>query len=130
VPFAVTVAAIVGSDLLKGTIVGLAIGLLFVVRKQQQNAVMVTTQGDTTLVRFTKDMTFIQKARVKEVLRSIPSEGTVVIDRTRVDFVDDDIEELLADFEATAEERGIRLVEELSDRDRARRSALGSGGGH
>lgn len=130
VPFAVTVAAIVGSDLLKGTIVGLAIGLLFVVRRQQQNAVTVTTRGDTTLVSFSKDMSFLQKARVKDVLRSIPSEGTVIIDRARADFVDDDIEELLAEFEATAGERGIDLREELSDRQRARRSALAGGPGH
>ncbi|MFM7736961.1 MAG: SulP family inorganic anion transporter [Alphaproteobacteria bacterium] len=130
VPFAVTVAAILGSDLLKGTIVGLAIGLLFVVRRQQQNAVTVTSSGDTTLVRFSKDMTFLQKARVKDVLRSIPSEGTVIIDRSRVDFVDDDIEELLLDFEATAGERGIHLEEELSDKDRARRAAMASGSGH
>lgn len=130
VPFAVTVAAIVGSDLLKGTIVGLAIGLLFVVRRQQQNVVTVTTQGDTTLVRFSKDMTFLQKARVKDVLRSIPSEGTVIIDRSRVDFVDDDIEELLQEFEETAGERGIRIVEELNEIDRVRRAAMAAGPRH
>ena len=130
VPFAVTVAAIIGSDLLKGTIVGLAIGLLFVVRRQQQNAVTVTTQGSTTLVRFSKDMTFLQKARIKDVLRSIPSEGTVIIDRSRVDFVDDDIEELLAEFESSAGERGIELHEELSERDRTRRAAIAAGPSH
>lgn len=130
VPFAVTIAAIVGSDLLKGTIVGLAIGLLFVVRRQQRNAVTVTTQGDTTLVRFSKDMSFLQKARVKDVLRSIPSEGTVIIDRSQADFVDDDIEELLAEFEATAGERGIDLREELHERDRVRRAAIAAGPGH
>jgi len=130
VPFVVTVGAIVGSDLLKGTIIGLAIGLLFVVRRQQQNAVTVTTQGSTTLVRFSKDMSFLQKARVKDALRSIPSDGMVIIDRSRVDFVDDDIEELLVEFEATAKERGIELQEELSERDRARRSSMTAGPGH
>ena len=41
-----------------------------------------------------------------------------------------DIEELLAEFESSAGERGIELHEELSERDRTRRAAIAAGPSH
>ena len=75
-------------------------------------------------------MTFLQKARVKDTLQGIADGSSVVIDRDVVDFVDDDIEELLAEFESSAGERGIELHEELSERDRTRRAAIAAGPSH
>ncbi len=124
VPFVVTIAAVILTDLLKGTVFGLLVGFGFVVRRQQQKAVVVTRTGTRILILFTKDMTFLQKARIKEVLRDIQSGATVVIDRTRVDFIDDDIEEVLMEFAARAPEREITLHEELQPEDHARRARL------
>lgn len=130
VPFAATVGAVVGIDLLKGTLLGLVIGLVFAVRRQQQNAIITSRTEGATVLRFEKDLSFLQKAQVKDVLRSIPDDSTVIIERGQVDFVDDDIEELLAEFHATAGERGISVTEDISDRVRQRRRALAGGGGH
>jgi len=85
---------------------------------------VVTSEAARTLIRFTKDLTFLQKARLKEVLRTIP-EGTVVtIDRSACDFVDDDIEELLLEFAKIAPSRRITVIEDLSVSAVARRALL------
>ncbi|MBM4281196.1 MAG: SulP family inorganic anion transporter [Deltaproteobacteria bacterium] len=109
IPFVVTIVAIVGTDLLKGTLVGVVVGLFFSVRAQQKNAVEVKTENGRTDVVFHKDMTFLQKARVKDVLREIPEGSAVVLDRRKVDHVDDDIEEVLDEYAREAPHRDIRL---------------------
>lgn len=108
VPFVVTIAAIVGTDLLKGTLIGVVVGLYFGVRAQQRNAIEVITSDGRIDVVFHKDMTFLQKARLKEIVRSIPPGSAVVFDRRKVDYVDADIDELLAEYLREAPRRAIR----------------------
>jgi MFS superfamily sulfate permease-like transporter len=133
IPFVVTIVAIVGTDLLKGTLIGVVVGLFFSMRAQQRNAVEVKTENGRTDVVFHKDMTFLQKARVKDVLREIPEGSAVVLDRRKVDHVDDDIEEVLDEYAREAPHRDIRL-EILWETDglvrRESRLARGSAGAH
>lgn len=127
IPFFVTIVAVVLTDLLTGTLIGLVVGLFFAIRRQQQNAVIVVGDSASVFIRFTKDMTFLQKARVKDTLQGIADGSSVVIDRDVVDFVDDDIEEILAEFASSATARGITLTENLSDQTKARRATLVGG---
>ena len=124
IPFAATIAAVVVTDLLKGTLIGLAVGVVFAIRQQQQGAVVVVSDARRVLIRITKDLTFLNKARLKEVLTEIEDGATVIIDRSVVDFVDDDIEEILLDFEDNAAERGIRVQMQLSPAELERREQL------
>jgi MFS superfamily sulfate permease-like transporter len=133
IPFVVTIAAIVGTDLLKGTLIGVAVGLVFSIRAQQQNAVEVRAADGRVDVVFHKDMTFLQKARVKDVLREIPADSTVVFDRRKVDHVDDDIEEVLDEYAREAGHRDIRvqvLWEDGGEQRRDHRLARGTAGAH
>lgn len=133
VPFAVTIAAIVSTDLLKGTIIGLVVGLFVMIRKQQQNAVAVEDKDGTRTIRFLKDITFLQKGRLKEVLRETPPDMPLLIDRRVVDHVDDDIEELLDEHCAEAKGRGVAievLFENGGAERRAARLARGAPAGH
>jgi MFS superfamily sulfate permease-like transporter len=133
IPFVVTIAAIVATDLLKGTLIGLVVGLVFMVRAQQKNAVEVQTENERSVITFHKDMTFLQKARVKDVLRELPTGANVVIDRRKVDHVDDDIEEILDEFahEAPRREMTIEVMwESGGEARRTARQARGSVGGH
>lgn len=133
VPFAVTIAAIVFTDLLKGTIIGLVVGLVVMIRKQQRNAIVVEDEGGKRVIRFLKDITFLQKGRLKEVLRETPPEMPLVIDRRVVDHIDDDIEELLDERHAEAQERGVSvefLFEKGGAERRAARLARGAPAGH
>jgi MFS superfamily sulfate permease-like transporter len=108
-PFALTVGAIVATDLLTGTLIGFVFGVFVSIRKQQRNAILVETKGDRVDIAFKKDMTFLQKARLKDVLAAIPDDARVTIDRRVADFVDDDIEELLREFCADAPARGVEV---------------------
>jgi SulP family sulfate permease len=129
IPFAVTIVAVVFTDLLRGTLIGLVVGIVFAIRRQQKNAIVVVKDGGNIFIRFTKDMTFLQKARIKDVLLQVEDGQKVVIDRERVDFVDDDVEEVLAEFAASAPGRGITVEENLGPAEQGRRQKLG-GTGH
>lgn len=124
VPFAVTVGAVIALDLLRGTLIGLVVGLGFAVRAQQRNAIVTTSEPGKTVIRFTKDLTFLQKARLKEVLRGIPDGTEVTIDRSVCDFIDDDIEELLLEFSDFSKARGITVHEALTSAVVAKRARL------
>jgi len=133
VPFVVTISAIVSTDLLKGTVIGLVVGLVVMIRKQQQNAIRVEERDGKRVICFLKDITFLQKGRLKEVLRETPLEQPFILDRRVVDHVDDDIEELLDERCAEAQARGVVveiLFEQGGPERRAARLARGPGAGH
>lgn len=109
IPFVVTVGAVVFTDLLTGTMVGLVVGAIITLRLQQRHSLIFTRDEDRYLLRATKDLTFLQKGLVKEALAGIPPGASVLFDRSRADFVDPDIEELLTEFEARCRELNIQL---------------------
>lgn len=109
-PFAITVGAVVFTDLLKGTLIGVVVAVIMMFREQRKNAALhVREEDDQYLVFADRDLTFLQKAEVKEALSVIPDGAKVTFDRSRVQYVDPDIEELLAEFASHCEERGIHL---------------------
>jgi len=109
VPFVVTVLAVVMSDLLTGTLIGLAVGIAVSIRKQQRNSITVETIDSRQVITFHKDMTFLHKAALKNILQAVPPRAHVVIDRTASDHVDDDVEELLQEFSEQAPTRGLQV---------------------
>lgn len=123
-PFLVTIVAVVFSDLLTGTLIGLAVGIAFAIRQQQAGALVLVREGNVSLIRVNKDMTFFNKAALKDILAEIANDSHVIVDRRQVDYIDDDIEELLLEFQQSARARGITVEIDLSARDLERRAAL------
>lgn len=121
VPFAATVVSIIGTDLLKGTMIGAAFGLAFMIRAQQKNAMLFTERDGQYLLTLVKDVTFLQKAHVKEVLRQIPDGAYLAIDRRLISFIDDDVEEILDEFAGEAPKRGITFEQKYEAGGLARR---------
>jgi len=109
VPFIVTVTAIVFTDLLKGVLIGLAVGVFFVIRTNSHAAMIVVSQDDYWLLRFNKDLSFVHKAELKEKLAAIPEGATLVIDGTRALHLDRDAFEVLDDFRETAKFKDIKI---------------------
>jgi MFS superfamily sulfate permease-like transporter len=60
--------------------------------------VMVVHDDNKYLVRFRKDISFLNKPIVKEKLESVPADAYVLIDMTRADFIDKDIIDVVNDF--------------------------------
>jgi len=109
VPFLVTVAVVVGVDLLWGIFVGTLVGLTFVVITNYSSVFTVFQNGNEILIKFQKDVTFLHKMSLKEALRKIPTGSEVYIDTTKVHFMDHDINLLIQEFISTAPERGIEV---------------------
>ena len=109
VPFMVTVLGIVLVDLLKGVLLGLAVGLFFVLRSNHHRATTVVNDGDLYLLRFNKDMSFLNRADLKLQLAAIPDDASLLIDGHNATFVDTDIDDVIADFLENARHRRIKV---------------------
>lgn len=109
VPFMVTVLAVLFTDLLKGVMIGLVVGLVFVIKASYYSAITVINDGKDYLVRFSKDVTFVHKIKLKKELRLVPHGSNVIIDATHAMFIDHDIYEMIKDFVEAAPNRRIQV---------------------
>jgi MFS superfamily sulfate permease-like transporter len=107
VPFVITVAVVVGVDLLWGIFIGTLVGLIFVLITNYSSVFTVFKNGNEILIKFQKDVTFLHKMALKEALRKIPEDSEVFIDISKVHFMDHDIHLLIQEFISTAADRGI-----------------------
>ena len=98
VPFTITLFAILLTDLLVGIIIGTLIALFSLIKSNFKSAVMVVHDDNKYLVRFRKDISFLNKPIVKEKLESVPADAFVLIDMTRADFIDKDIIDVVNEF--------------------------------
>lgn len=109
VPFIVTVVAILFTDLLIGIIIGTIVAMFSLINSNFKSAVMVVHDENKYLVRFRKDISFLNKPIVKEKLESVPQNAYVLIDMTRADFIDKDIIDVVNDFLQHAHLKNIRV---------------------
>jgi MFS superfamily sulfate permease-like transporter len=123
-PFLITLVAIMLTDLLKGMAVGMIIGLYFVIRTNFHAAISLTRDNNYYLLRLQKDVSFLNKALLRECLSRIEEGGFVIIDGTRAQFVDEDILETISDFVSAAADDNITVeLKNLSVRSGPRPSA-------
>ena len=108
-PFAVTVGAILSTDLLKGMAIGMAVGLFFVLRANYHSAFTLTRDGRNYLLRLQKDVSFLNKAQLRNLLENIDQNGYLVIDGSRAGFIDQDILETIQDYIKAASDYNIRV---------------------
>lgn len=110
-PFFVTVVVTVFTDLLAGVTIGLVFGLGMTLVSNNVSAVSVVQDEGAYLVRFASNVSFLNKGRLKRALASIPDGAEVLIDGQSADFIDADIYDVLEDFKANAQFRGISVSE-------------------
>jgi MFS superfamily sulfate permease-like transporter len=108
-PFAVTAAGVVLFDLLTGVLVGTVFGLAVVLIMNHHSAFTVVNDEGCYLLRFAKDVTFLQKIALKRALAKLPNGSQIVIDCGGAMFIDHDILELLEDFKASALDRQLSV---------------------
>ncbi len=109
IPFVVTVVAIIFTDLLIGILVGILVGLYFVMRSNFRSAMIMVEDGDKYLIRFSREVSFLNKAKLVDYLQKVPDNSAVLIDPLRNEFMDRDIIETVNDFIASSQARGIRV---------------------
>lgn len=109
VPFIITILVIVFKDLLFGIFVGTFVGLLFVVFTNFQSVISVVREGKHVLVKFNKDVSFLNKPRIKQILMDLKEGDEVFFDGSRANFIDHDIYNLLYEFKNNSEIKGISV---------------------
>jgi MFS superfamily sulfate permease-like transporter len=124
-PFAITIAAVLAMDLLKGVIVGIVAGIAFVLYENSKRAVIaVRDDTGTWRMRFRRDGTFVSKPGIVSTLDEVDDGDQVVIDGNG-EYIDHDVKEVLASFIEDARHRNIKVTVVGIDLTHAQ-----AGGGH
>lgn len=110
VPFTVTIAAILFTDLLVGIAIGLVVALVFIVWENFRSAIFVVADGRNHLVRIKKDLFFMHKCELRKILSNLPENSTVLLDLTRTNHIDRDNIDIINDFIDNAPYRDIRVT--------------------
>ena len=120
VPFMVTILGIVFTDLLMGIGLGMVVAIFYVLRNNYRKPFLFEKENhignDTIRIELAEDVTFINKANIQRALNTIPSFSKVIIDASRTINIDDDVVEIIEDFESTAYTRNIEV--EVIERER------------
>lgn len=108
-PYAITIIAIIATDLLVGILIGLGIGMIFVIRSNYHSAFTLVKQDGQVLIKFNKDVNFIHKAEIIKALNSVPENSKLIIDGAKAWFIDHDVFEMIEDFRILAANKNIEL---------------------
>lgn len=102
VPFIITVAAVVFTDLLKGVGIGLAVSMFYILRTNMRVAYFFKKeqhhQGETIHIDLAQEVSFLNKAAIKQTLVHLPEGCKVVINAANSVYIDHDVVELIKDF--------------------------------
>lgn len=109
IPFVVTIVAILLTDLLKGITVGIVVGLYYVIRANYHAAISMTQTGNHYVLTLNKDVTFLNRARLRQFFNQIDENSTVLIDGSKTQFIDHDVLETIHDFMLSAQDSNITV---------------------
>ncbi|PCC72074.1 Sulfate permease, MFS superfamily [Nannocystis exedens] len=109
VPFLITLGAILFTDLLVGVAIGVGVGIFYVIRSNFRSAIVVAHEDHEYLIRFAKDVSFLNKPALLRAFSAIPNGSAVLIDGTRAQFIDPDIVDAIDDFLLSAKARNITV---------------------
>jgi len=116
-PFFVTVAAIVLTDLLIGILIGLAVALVFILQSNLRSPLRRIAErhvgGEVMRVELGNHLSFLNRASLIELLHGMPHGSHVVLVARNTVYMDHDIRDLVREFEteiAPAHDIDVSLV--------------------
>jgi MFS superfamily sulfate permease-like transporter len=102
IPFLVTVLAVVFTDLLKGVGIGVVVSIFFILRGNMKLAYFFRKEehqaGETIYIDLAQEVSFLNKAAIKQTLAHLPAKSSVVIDAAQTVYIDQDVLTLLREF--------------------------------
>ena len=102
IPFIVTVIAVVATDLLKGVGIGLMVSIIFILKGNMKMAYFFKKEehqeGETIHIDLAQEVSFLNKAAIKQTLAHLPRNSKVIIDAANTVYIDYDVLELIRDF--------------------------------
>lgn len=114
IPFMVTVSVIIAIDLFKivpelggkGLVIGVMAGIIAaagaILHGNLKNSYYFHSEkhreGDTIRIRLSEEVSFLNKAAIRQTLDHMPANATVVIDASNTMYIDYDVLELIKEF--------------------------------
>ncbi|MBK9488041.1 MAG: SulP family inorganic anion transporter [Haliscomenobacter sp.] len=102
IPFIVTVVAVVFTDLLEGVAIGLVVSIFFILRANLKLAYFFKREeyheGEVINIKLAQEVSFLNKAAIKQTLNHLPAGSKVVIDASDTFYIDHDVVQLIRDF--------------------------------
>lgn len=115
VPFITTVVAILFTDLLVGILIGMSVGVYFILRanyKVSHYYHQEETDNDGRMnikIQLSEHVSFLNKANLLLTLEELPADSDVVIDGSLTKEIDYDVLEVLHGFDSSANGKNINL---------------------
>ena len=102
IPFIATLLAVVFLDLLKGVALGIFISIIFVLKGNLKRAYYFRKEqyadGDVIHIDLAQEVSFLNKAAIKQTLNDIPENSKVIIDAKDTVYIAHDILDLIHEF--------------------------------
>ncbi len=118
IPFIVTVVSILFTDLLIGILIGMAVGIFYILKSNYK----VPYHYDETIkdgatpddrheitIKLSEHVSFLNKANLQVTLENLPENSDVFVDGAEAKLIDHDALEVLHGFRDVAEERNITV---------------------
>lgn len=109
IPFVATLGGILFLGMLEGIALGLAVQVIWTLYQSNRNALRLTRYDDHYLIQFHQNLTFLNKVRLKHLLDQVKDNSEVIIDCEGINYLDDDIREMLNEYQQSAVEQGIKV---------------------
>lgn len=111
-PFCATILGLVFTDFLNGILIGLAFSLVSVVVENYKSSFYFreTHIGNKIIFRLSENVSFLNKANLKQTFDHLPRHSEVVIDATRSTYLDYDVFEVIHDFKKEAPLKNIQVT--------------------
>lgn len=101
-PFIATFLAVIFTDLLKGVALGLVVSVIFVLKGNMKRAYSFKKEeyqeGAIIHIDLAQEVSFLNKAAIKETLSKIPEKATVVINAKDTVYIAHDVLDMIYDF--------------------------------
>jgi MFS superfamily sulfate permease-like transporter len=116
--FAVTIIAILFSDLLIGIMIGMLVSFIIIfvesnVAKRPsffKKAFHVKKSENVYEIEFKEQVSFLSKAPIAKILNKISANSNLIINKSKVVYFSSDVEELINDFKSKAEELKVTIT--------------------
>lgn len=128
-PFVVTVAAILLTDLLVGILIGLGFSIVFILRSNLQRPLRQIREkhvgSEVLRIELANQVSFLNRVALSRALDAVPRNGHVMIDARQTAYLDNDVLGLITEYQKEiAPVRGVQVslaglqdhYEQLEDR--------------
>ncbi len=109
-PFVITIVASLFTDLLRGILIGLAVGIIFILYEHYKLGIKTIRQKDKIIILLTGNISFLLKPIIIKTLKQISQDESikeVVIRGQDLTFIDYDVLEVIYEFKHRTENKVV-----------------------